>query len=252
MQLAEKRLTPLEVTKVDLAKTALKSKLIGQATEEELKIKLVRIYLLVGLRQQHFPADEEKTFVHQYIFQNYGNKTLDEFELAFSLAIKGQLNLKLEDYKVFDQFSCEYISRIMNAYRDWLKHASELAKTIKETPMIDDKTEITPMEMIEWIEEYKQKEDIILDLIPISFYTFLTDTGIIKITNEQKWEVAAKATQSIKTDLMNDIPQCKTTDALNSFRTFEKMEKDGFTGKFKSEIQNRAKRMIVYDYLTKK
>lgn len=244
---------PLEITNIEVAQSVLSAKLISQATEDELKQKLVKIYLLVGLRQQHFPVAEEKAFLHQYIFQNYGNKTLDELELAFSLAIKGQLNLKLEDYKVFDQFPCEYVSRIMNAYRDWLKHTSDLVKYMKkETPMIDDKTEISPMEMIEWIEEYKQKDDIILDLIPISFYSFLTDTEVIKVSNEQKWDVAAKATQSIKTDLMNAIPECKTTDALNAYKTFEKMETEGFTGKFKTLIQNRAKRLIVHEYLMKK
>ena len=38
-------------------------------------------------------------------------------------------------------------------------------------------------------------------------------------------------------------------DAYIAYSKFLNMEKDGFTGEFKGRILNRAKRLIIYDYL---
>ena len=43
-----------------------------------------------------------------------------------------------------------------------------------------------------------------------------------------------------------------SVDNARELKEFEKGESEGFTGVFKERILNRAKRMIVYDYLTKK
>ena len=44
----------------------------------------------------------------------------------------------------------------------------------------------------------------------------------------------------------------KTNDAYKVFNSFENMERDGFVGELKGRILNRAKRLIVYDYLKDK
>jgi len=121
---------PLEITNVHVASNALSGKFIGQSTENEVKDKLKIIYAMIGLRPQHFPVDEEKQFLHDYIFAKYGKKTLDELVLAFDLAIQGQLDI--EDIKVYDQFTCEYLAKIMNGYREWLKTVSANAATYKK------------------------------------------------------------------------------------------------------------------------
>ena len=245
-------LKPLETTNVELAQRVLSDLKISSITEERLKSSLVKIYLLVGLRQHHFPADEEKMFLHNFIFKNYGNKTISEFELAFNLAIKGELGIT--DTKVYDYFSCEYVAKIMNGYKSWLYSVSKNAELNKKNKLIEEKKGINEQEMIEWIEEWKKKEDINIDLIPISFYDFLTANKNITVTGNDKFDFLNKAAHQIKVQLQTKITELNfykgsTVQANKDLSEFDIMAKDGFTGLLKDRITNRAKKLIVYNYL---
>ena len=92
-------------------------------------------------------------------------------------------------------------------------------------------------------------DDINFELIPLQFYDFMEEDNLLRVTPKRKWEYLERATQAIKSQLQIDIGNCKTTDALRLYREFEKMEKNGFTGELKGRILNRAKRLIIYDYL---
>lgn len=248
VQQVEKKLMPLEIINVETAKKALSGKFIGQASEDEVKSKLKIIYAMIGLRPQHFPVDEEKQFLHDYIFLKYGKKTLDELVLAFDLAIQGQL--PVEDIKVYDQFTCEYLARIMNGYREWLKNVSANAEVQKKDYVqIEEKKELTKEELEEWLEEWKGKETFTLDLIPLSFYEFIVSNGLIEIDNKTKWDYTEKATTAIKVELHEAMNVCKTNNAYNDFRAFEKGQQEGFEGAMKGRILNKAKRLIIADYL---
>jgi hypothetical protein len=248
VQQAEKKSTPLEITNVNKANLALGGKFIGESTEQEVKERLKRIYAMIGLRPHHFPVDEEKQFLHDFIFVKYSRKTLDELVLAFELALDGQLDV--EDVKVYDQFTCEYLARIMNGYRNWLKNVSAIEATKKKpVAFIDNKRELTFDEIQEWVNEWKAKEKIELDLIPLTFYEFLVGNGSLVVSNEKKWEYIQKATVAIKVGLHEEMNTCKTNNAYNLFRDFERMEKDGFEGEMKGRILNKAKRLLIHEYL---
>lgn len=248
VQPAEKKLKPLEIINIEKAEKTLTGKLISQAAEEELKDKLKLIYVMVGLRPHHFPDGDEKNFLHGYIYQKYGNKTLNELVLAFDLAIQGQLDI--EDTKVYDQFTCEYLARIMNGYRDWLKTVSANAAVHKKNqPVLDAPKILTDEEKDEWIEEWKQKEKINIELIPPLFYEHLDKTGKLSVSKKEKWEYLEKAKQSVKAFLLESMDNNKPNDAYKAWNSFQNMENDGFTGEMKERIINRSKKLIVYDYL---
>ena len=243
---------PIETIDVNVsrAENALKDKLIKDCTEDEIKPKLLLIYSMVGLRSQHYPPPEEKKNLHDYIRLKYGNKTLSEFVMAFDLAISNELDIKPDDVKVYDQFTIAYLAQIMSAYKIWLANVYKNWKQKKDYPkMVEEKKDLTNEEKLEWINEWKEKEYINIELIPVMFYEFLDSQKMLSVSNKKKWEYTEKAQQFIKTLLMNDMTESKTNDAYIAWNKFQNMETKGFDGDMKEKILNRAKKMIVFDYL---
>lgn len=116
--------------------------------------------------------------------------------------------------------------------------------------MLAEKFTLDDEEKAEWIMEWKQKDEIILELIPLIFYEWMEQKSLIKLTGKEKWGYTEKATAQIKADLFNETQIAKTNnDAYIAYSKFCNMEKDGFTGEYKGRILNRAKRLIIYDYL---
>ncbi len=82
-------------------------------SEEELKQVLRYAMVLVGLRGNNMPTEEEKFVLLNFIKSNFGNQTPEEIKLAFEYAIAGKFDV---DVKCYENFSCEYFARIMKAY----------------------------------------------------------------------------------------------------------------------------------------
>ena len=231
---------------------ALKSEPINKSTIEEIKQVLRLVMVKVGLRAHNFPTDGEKEVLLEHIITNYGKHTPLEIKLAFDMAIAGRLELEEKEVTCYENFSCLYFSKILNAYRKWSSQTHNQLK--KYYPkMVEEKLILTDEDKAEWIMDWKQKEDIILELIPLIFYEFMSEKNLLKITAKQKWEYTQKATEQIKAQLFEQTQIVKTNnDAYIAYNKFCNMEKDGFTGEYKGRILNRAKRLIIYDYLTDK
>lgn len=91
---------------------------------EDLKEVLRYAMVLVGLRGNNMPTEEEKYVLLKFINSNFGNQTPEEIKLAFEFAISGKFNI---DAKCYENFSCEYFGRIMNAY---IEYARQETKTV--------------------------------------------------------------------------------------------------------------------------
>lgn len=72
--------------------------------------------LIVGIREQNFPKEEEAGVLIEFIRRHYGGHTVKEIRLAFEMAIAGKLDV---DSRAFENFSIQYFSSIMNSYRKW-------------------------------------------------------------------------------------------------------------------------------------
>jgi hypothetical protein len=106
---------------------------IKNAPLEELKQALRYVFVLIGLRAQDIPVEEEKAVLLDYIIENYGGHTADEIRLAFKMAIQGKLKLDYEKYVIsYGNFSPKYFTVIMDAYREWAKEQSE--KLLRQAP----------------------------------------------------------------------------------------------------------------------
>lgn len=173
--------------------------------------------------------------------ESYQNVTIAEIEYAFrnSTDVKDwgkALNLSL-------------IDEVMQPYLETRFDLSQQEEKLKKPVMIEAPTKMSKEEKAEWIMEWKQNQNINFELIPLIFYDFMEEDNLLRLSKEQKWAYIEKATTNVKAQLQIDIGNCKTTDALRAYGDFERMEKDGFTGELKGRILNRAKRLIIYDYL---
>jgi hypothetical protein len=234
---------------------ALQQNKIVKSTVEDITQVLRWVMLKVGVREKQLPSKEEKEVLIEHILTNYGNHTPNEIKLAFDMAILGKLedvNGRGEpidlDVNCYGDFSCLYFSKVMNAYRRWARQTFKQFQ-MEQQPIIDEERE--PIDMIEWIEEYRKSENINRELIPLCFYDFLSETTL-EVSKEMKWEAMAKSSQSIKSEILMNATEKPSVDNARELKEFELGEKEGFTGILKERILNRAKRMIVYDYLTKK
>jgi len=222
-----------------------------KSTVEELKQVLRRVMVKVGLRANNLPAGEEKDLLIEHIITNYGNHTPEEVRLAFDMAIAGKLDIEEKNVICYENFSCLYFSNIMNAYRVWAKEQHK--QLVKPMIALPEKIDLNNEERLEWINEWKQKADIVIDLIPLIFYDYLTGMNLLNIDSKTKWQYTENATQQVKALLQQDTNTkgVNPTAAYIALGKFNEMEKSGvFEGEFKGKILNRAKRLIVYDYLT--
>lgn len=115
-------LTPSVSGDTNKLAVALKSKLIKDCSFDEVKEVLRKIMMKVGVRAANLPNDLEKLVLYEHIVTNYGGNRLNEVSLAFDFAIRGELATadgEAVDANCYENFSCLYLSKIMNAYRHW-------------------------------------------------------------------------------------------------------------------------------------
>lgn len=103
--------------------------------ESDIKQVLRYAMVLVGLRGNNFPTEEEKFVLLNFVRNNFGNQTPEEVKIAFEFAVAGTLGI---DAKCYESFSCEYFGRIMKAYiefaRQELKNVSKEVEEEKPAP----------------------------------------------------------------------------------------------------------------------
>ena len=92
---------------------------------EPLKQALRKIFVLVGIRAEQIPNEEEKTILITFIRERFGNFTSNELVLAFENALIDNFKADTEH---FGQFTVKYLSKILNAYTE---HRNKLAKELQ-------------------------------------------------------------------------------------------------------------------------
>jgi hypothetical protein len=107
---------------------AIHSPTIRQSSVDEIKQVLRLVMVKIGLRAQNWPSDEEKAVLIEHIISNFGGNNVDEIKLAFEMCMAGKLDLRPEDSKCYENFSCAYFSTIMTAYREWSAQAYKFIK----------------------------------------------------------------------------------------------------------------------------
>lgn len=159
---------------------ALRSQLIRHSHDADISIMLKYIMIKVGLRAANIPDGVEKDILIDHIRKNYPNNTIDEMRLAFEMAINEDLDIDPDEIKCYENFSCSYFSRIMNAY---LSFAAKELKLIRQEPppqRIYTDEEIDNLHR-QWTEEfYQHMRNGYSGEIPPYVYPILLKDGLIK------------------------------------------------------------------------
>lgn len=139
-------------------------------TIEALIDVLAKWRWMTGINVYNQNEDEvakELVLLAQFITSNYPNINIDEINLAINLSLTDKLDV---DVRTFNTFSPMYVSRILNAYREYkLKAFKEISerKQKEEQKVIMEKN-VTP----------KEKMDNMIDLIRY-FYDKFKENGFI-------------------------------------------------------------------------
>jgi hypothetical protein len=113
---------------------AIKGRKVFGLEDGELKPLMLYIYALIGLRGENYPNGLDKDFIHTYLRENYGGHTSEEIRLAFTMAIQGKLNIDPRDVKCYEHFNVNYLTSIMEAYREWAREEIKRVPEKKALP----------------------------------------------------------------------------------------------------------------------
>jgi len=196
--------------------------------EEDIKEVLRYSMLLVGLRGNNLPTEEEKFVLTNFVRSNFGNQTPEEIKIAFEMSVAGKLQV---DAKCYENFSCEYFGRIMNAYLEYarqeIKNLPKPIEPVKEKPSdqelkkqaIDTANEYA--NQIRYCEKNDKKFTFIAGGLSILF-DYLEKFKIPTISKEERIELWNKYS-SIQ-DIEERKMHCKTQGYIkfvNSLVTFD-------------------------------
>jgi hypothetical protein len=128
---------------------AFKGNKLNLVSPITLKENLAYIFTLLGFTK--YPDTQEMVVIEDFIRTSYPLFTVEEFRLAFKMAVQGKLDCSTEHY---EKFSPKFIGQVMAAYT---KNALEVRKMIKpiineiEPPKLSD-DDIVSFTQKEWLE----------------------------------------------------------------------------------------------------
>jgi hypothetical protein len=180
---------------------AKSGQMLKYSTEDELKQVLRYAMLLVGLRANNMPTDEEKFVLINFIQTNFQNVTIPEIKLAFDFAVAGKLKV---DAKCYENFSCEYFGRIIASYIEFSRQEtivySNKFEEAKPTPKPSfDVLKIEAIENANFFAEAIANDTNFKMLIGglDNLYDIAKEVGIMNLSNQEKNEIWQKCKQDL-------------------------------------------------------
>lgn len=194
MELQTQEWKPLEIGENELIK-AISGVKIAKSDNNELGNTLRYCMLLMGIRAANMPNQDEKQLLFMFLRRNFGGHTTDEIRLAFEMAASGRLEV---DARHFENFSCEYIGRILTAFRSWSKQVYTQQVKPEKTPEL-------PPKNVNWgevWEDYKERaktQDIDKMVIIGPLVDWLEAEGCFEgLTESEQEKIFNRAEQELK------------------------------------------------------
>jgi len=154
---------------------------------KDLHMLLINWAVLCGVKP--LPDIKEMELFVIYISRHFNRFSLMEIDNAFNLATAGKLNINAEHYQ---SFSVIYISKILNAYKDYKGgYVLEYQKLLEEQsvkPLTDeDRFEKMIENVLENFKGYAKKP--YFNEFGYVVYDFLAKLNVINFTNEMKAKI---------------------------------------------------------------
>jgi len=114
--------------------------------------------LMLGVKGDNLPSQPEKMLMWQELTGRYVNMGLDELDLAFTLASRGELDFNAQ---TFQNFSILYMHSMLTAYMRWgsKNHKNDIQET-KQKTMNEIGDKLTDEDIIQIaFDSYKKMKD---------------------------------------------------------------------------------------------
>lgn len=237
-ELPPQELMRLENGEEETFRYALSKSVIKKSNLDDLEGVLRLIMLKIGLRAENLPSKEEKAVIIDHILSVYGNHTIDELRLAFEMAVTFKLDLTEKEIICYENFSCMYISKIMNAYRKWASDAYKFLYKVPTPTLIEGQKELSDSEWNEWLEDMRNYDPKIL---PCAAYDYLVKQNKLILTNEEKHQYMERSIAQLL-----GYYEPGTTEMID----FLKMKEQGvYNTEITATLITISKRLAIYDYL---
>jgi len=180
---------------------ARKGNTLRLSDDNELKQVLRYSMLLVGLRANNMPTEEEKFVLINFIKSNFANITIAQIKMAFDMAVAGKLGV---DAKCYENFSCEFFGRIMARF---LEYSAEETRIVAQR-VVEDEPLPKPSELelkaqaIESANMYANQvsKDVNFKWFEGGIhhlYDLAKQTGILRLSTEEREEIWNKCKQDV-------------------------------------------------------
>ncbi|MDB0613815.1 hypothetical protein [Tenacibaculum maritimum] len=203
---------------------------------EGFSMLFTKISNLAGIKE---PISQiNKSDIGEMILMRFKGLSLEEIDYAFKLERYGVYDDKTQHFQLFD---ADYVSTILNKYRDWLQktrfnnNIPITAKKLEEKKFTEEeKKTILEQGVQRMYEEYKESKTI---PIAVSYlYDYLFKKGIIKPTDQYRAKIKELALKNLKPKQNNVI---RALDVLKG----KSMRKPT-----KIQIENECKRLALIDH----
>ena len=192
---------------------AFKGNKLNLVSPITLKENLAYIFTLLGFTK--YPDTQEMIVIEDFIRTSYPLFTVEEFRLAFKMAVQGKLDCSTEHY---EKFSPKFIGQVMSAYT---KKALEVRKMIKpiineiEPPKLSD-DDIVSFTQKEWLESTKNDFNRVFNANKV--FDILLKQGKLKFEPDEMLQII----RMVREDNLNKINKLIGLDA----KEFSKKLKD--------------------------
>lgn len=164
--------------------------------ENDLKQVLRYSMLLVGLRANNMPTEEESFVLINFIKTNFANVTIAEIKMAFDMAVAGKLGI---DAKCYENFSCEFFGRIMAKYLEFSAQETRIIsqRVIEDEPLPKPSDAELKAQAIEALNMYADQVSKNGNFKWAAeglqhLYDIAKELGLIKLNAEEKQAIWAK------------------------------------------------------------
>jgi hypothetical protein len=229
---------------------ALQSPGVGIVDDDELSKVLRYALVLMGVKAENWPVPEEKTILLAHIKKYYSKHTLREVCLAFELAINGTLELSRNEITCYENFSCQYFSKIMNAYRRWAApRANEIGRLVPTLALPPENADDFFSEW--WTEFVAQVKGggLRVEFVPMSLYAWKEKRGDLEALKRERFDLLLqKAVDRRLAQLTLAVNQGLNKALKKLLDEFLQMKESGeFSGENAAYIKRLAKQMLLFE-----
>jgi hypothetical protein len=164
---------------------------LRELNNEILNRGILKACSYVGVKKENIPTGVELKLIQEFIIQDLGGYTANEWDLAFKYVAKGKI--KIDNH--FNNFSCKYIATVLNGYTEYLRSNNiNVIKKIEEKPISkteqDERNIKAKYNFLNIICENLETQKP-PDLLPINFlYDLLNELGLLEeLSKDEKIKI---------------------------------------------------------------